>query len=302
VLTGGRPVPRKEAVFTFEVTDDVDALRAPRFRSSGSSPKGRPKFIFDAELNTYSPLRGQGRSTTNCSRSFPFAGNYVVEALVSHNFFLPAHFSTELKILTEEQEVQASGEGPLSDLPHQRCGHPKHDFDDGFTSAVTDYEEGTVTRGKLDPAFKAGTLADRLKSVDAEITRVEKLCEQFRTPANAHGAAVLNWAEDYLKELRSGRRAVEASATDTQVVNPAPGCTSAAARRHHPRRSTWVCLRNAPRTATGFILHDLSQVYEAENYRFEVDNTTAEGAYEGLRRSGRGVSGRHALDCVPGLG
>jgi hypothetical protein len=49
VLTGGRPVPHKEAVFTFEVTDDVDALRAPLIQIQWVVyPKGRPKFVFDS--------------------------------------------------------------------------------------------------------------------------------------------------------------------------------------------------------------------------------------------------------------
>ena len=283
VLTGGRPVPRKEAVFTFEVTDDVDALRAPLIQIQWVVyPKDRPKFVFDAELNTYSPLRGQGPINDQLFEvTFPVAGNYVVEALVSHNFFLPAHFSTELKILTEEQEVNLQEKGPLSGFAAPKGAKTdKHDFDvGGFTSAVTDYEEGTVTRGKLDPAFKAGTLADRLKSIDAEIARVEKLCEQFRTPSNEHGAAVLHWAEDYLKELRSGRSAVEVSATDTQVV-PCTGVYVSRSKKAPSKPLNLVCLQK--RTADGYrvILHDLSQVYEAENYRFEVDNATAEGAYE----------------------
>ena len=283
VLTGGRPVPRKEAVFTFEVTDDVDALRAPLIQIQWVVyPKDRPKFVFDAELNTYSPLRGQGPINDQLFEvTFPVAGTYVVEALVSHNFFLPAHFSTELKILTEEQEVNLQEKGPLSGFAAPKGAKTdKHDFDvGGFTSAVTDYEEGTVTRGKLDPAFKAGTLADRLKSIDAEIARVEKLCEQFRTPSNEHGAAVLHWAEDYLKELRSGRSAVEVSATDTQVV-PCTGVYVSRSKKAPSKPLNLVCLQK--RTADGYrvILHDLSQVYEAENYRFEVDNATAEGAYE----------------------
>ena len=96
-LTGGRPVPHKEAVFTFEVTDDVDALRAPLIHIQRVVyPKGRPKFVFDSELNTYSPLRGQGPINDKLFEvTFPAAGNYVVEALVNQDFFLPAHFSTE---------------------------------------------------------------------------------------------------------------------------------------------------------------------------------------------------------------
>ncbi len=283
VLTGGRPVPGKEAVFTFEVTDDVDALRAPLIQIQWVVyPKGKPKEIFDDELNTYSPLRGDGPINDKLFEvTFPSAGEYVVEAIVNHNFYLTAHFKSELKVLTEEQEVAFQEKGPLSGFAAPTGAKTeKHTFDDvGSVSSAAGYDEGTITRGKLDPAFNAGTLADRLKAIDAEIVRVDKLFKQYEKRPGDQAAAVRNWAEDYLKTLREGRTKIDADGKDTRMV-PCTGVYVSRSKKAPSKALDLICLQK--KTADGYTvtLHDLSQVYESENYEFSVDNDTAEGAYE----------------------
>jgi Domain of unknown function (DUF4157) len=284
VLTGGRPVPDKEAVFTFQTKDDVDALRAPLIQIQWVVyAKDKPKLIFDAELNTYSPLRSQGPINDKLFEvTFPRAGTYVVEAIVNHNFYRTAHFSTEVKVLTEQQEAEYQEKTALAGFAAPTGAKTvKHDFDvGGVTSTLTDYEKGTITRGKLDPKFKTGTFADRLKGIDAEIARVEKLFKQYETRPGEQAAAVRNWAEDYLKTLREGRTKVEADAKDTRLI-PCTGVYVSRSKKAPSKALDLVCLQK--RTADGgyhVVVHDLSQVYENENYVTDVDNDTAEGAYE----------------------
>lgn len=283
VLTGGRPVPGKEAVFTFVTKDDVDAYRAPLIQIQWFAyVKNRPGWIMESEVNMYSPLRDQGRINDKLFEvTFPWAGTYVVEAIVNHNFFTTAHFRTEVKVLTEQQEVDFQEKGPLAGFAAPTgATTKKHDFDvGGITSAITDYEEGTITRGKLDPPFKAPTLADRLKVVDSEVTRVDALAKVYAKRPGDEAAAVRNWAEEYLKTLREGRSKVEADGKDSQLI-PCTGVYVSRSKKAPSKALDLVCLQK--RTPDGYriSLHDLSQVYEAENYHFEVDNPTAEGAYE----------------------
>ncbi|MGK5172310.1 hypothetical protein MY526_17665 [Geodermatophilus sp. CPCC 205761] len=284
VLTGGRPVPGKEAVFTFQTKDDVDALRAPLIQVQWVAyPKDKPKLVFEDELNTYSPLRAQGPVNDKLFEvTFPQAGTYVVEAIVNHNFFRTAHFSTEVKVLTEQKEADFQERTALAGFaaPTGAKTDPRRFDVGGVTSALTDYEEGTITRGPLDPAFRAGSMADRLKGIDAEIARVEALATQYATRRGDQAAAIRNWAEDYLETLREGRTKVEADAKGTRLI-PCTGVFVSRSKKAPSKALDLVCLQK--RTANGgyhVVVHDLSQVYESENYVTDVDNDTAEGAYE----------------------
>lgn len=288
VLTGGRPVPDKEAVFTFQPKDEVDALRSPLIRIQWFAyPQGKPNRVLDRERNTYSPLRPDGPINDKLFEvTFPRAGTYVVEAIVGHNFYRPASFRTEVKVLTEGQEADYQEKDALAGFAVPKGAATKeHTFDVGGLSGLTgSYDEGTITRGKidpkfLDPKFQEGALPDRLKSIDGEIARVDKLMQQYAKASGGDAAAVYHWAEDYLKSLRAGRTKIETDAKDKRLI-PCTGVYVSRSGKAPSKALNLVCLQK--RTDTGYevSLHDLSQVYEAENYQYEVENSTAEGAYE----------------------
>lgn len=284
VLTGGRPVSSKETVFTWQAKDEVDAFRAPFIEVRWFAyPQGHPDQILEWEVNKYSPLRSTGPVNDKFFEvTFLKAGTYVIEALVHHNFFMPAHFKTEVKILTEQAEVDFQEKGAMAGFTAPTGAKTtKHDFDvGGFTGAVTDYEEGTVTRGQLDPAFKSGTLEDRLKGIDGEIKRVDAVFKSYEKRQGEQAASVRNWAEDYLKTLREGRAKVAAEGKDGTLV-PCTGVYVSRSKKAPSASLDLVCLqKRLPNGNYHVSLHDLSQVYEPENYFFEVENATGEGAYE----------------------
>jgi hypothetical protein len=285
VLTTGRPVPDKESVFTFTVKDEVDALRVTFIQIQWFAYEaGKPKFPYlEYELNKYIPSRGQGRLNDQLFEvTFPKPGTYTIEALVNHSFYLPAAFKIDVKVLSESDEAAFQEKTALAGFATDKGAKTsEHDFDVGtVTSAVTDYEEGTITRGKLDPKFKPGTLGDRMKAIDAEIARVEKLFKSYENRQGKQAAAVANWAEEYLKTLRDGRDTIGKEAAGSRVV-PCTGVYVSRSKKAPSASLDLVCLQT--RTADGgykVVLHDLTQVYEAENYRFSAENKTAEGAYE----------------------
>ena len=156
VLTTGRPVPHKESVFTFKVRDEVDALRVTFIQiqwfayESGKSPVP----YLERELNKYIPSRGQGPINDQLFEvTFPKPGTYTIEALVNHSFFLPAPFKIDVKVLSEADEAAFQEKTALAGFATDKDAKTsKHDFDvGGVTSSVSDYEEVTLSRCKLDP-------------------------------------------------------------------------------------------------------------------------------------------------------
>ncbi|GIM96623.1 eCIS core domain-containing protein [Paractinoplanes toevensis] len=283
VLMGGRPVPGKEAVFTFQPKDEVDALRAPLIHIQWFAyPKGAPKMIVEDENNTYSPLRADGPindKTFEVTFSDPWT--FVIEAIVNHNFYRTASFRTEVKVLTEDQEVDYQEKDALTGFAAPKGAQVKaHNFDvGGLSETLGSYDDGTITRGKLDPKFVPGNLADRLKVIDGEIDRVDKLMKQYANSPSPDAVAVHNWAEDYLKTLREGRGKIEGDAKDKQVI-PCTGVYVSRSGKAASKALDLVCLQKQTDTGYEISLHDLSQVYESENYHYEATSSTAEGAYE----------------------
>jgi hypothetical protein len=277
---GARPIPRKPMTFTFVVDDDVDAFKAPWIDIKWSA--SRDGTVVGSEVTSYSPLKGDrifNDKTFNVT--FPAAGIYAIDAFVNHNFFRPAHFETDVQVLSESEEAKHLDEEALKGfaLP----GTEKStDFDVGrITGALTDYEEGKVTTGRLDPGFKPGTTGDRLKVIDEEIARVEKLQQEFAGRAGPEGKQVQEWAKTYLKKLHEGERAVVADTLIEQRQHvPAQGVYVSRSKNVRSGQLSLLCLLS--RTSAGYkvVLHDLTQLYEADNYRYEAEAAKPEDAYK----------------------
>lgn len=284
VLTGGRPVPKKEAVFTFRTKDEVDAFRAPWIQIQWVAyPEGHPDKPVDSELNTYSPLRSDGPINDKTFEvAFEDAGTYVIEALVHHNFYRSATFRTAVKVLTEDQETDHQEKTALAGLVGSGpTTTERKDFDvGGLSEIVSAFDEGSVTKGPLTPDFRPPTLAERLKVADDEIIRIEKLVQQYKnSKEGTQGAAIKKWAETYLATLQAGRDRVAAAARD-KVVVPCGGVYVSRSGKAGSKALDLVCLLELTGGGYAVELHDISQVYETENYRFRAAGQNAEQAFE----------------------
>ena len=283
---GGRPVPKQPVRFTFEVLDDVDAFRAPwiDIRWMATFEKGGNRIPVDSEVTSYSPLRGDRvLNDKSFEVTFPSVGTFVVDAFVNHNFFRPAHFKADVRVLSEGAEVEHLEGDALKGfaLPGKE---EKTTFDVGsITGALTSYEHGSVTRGKLDPGYKPETVDERLAGVDAEITRVETLQQEFGKRQGAEATQVVKWAGTYLKTLREGRRSIVG---DTLVADakhvPVQGVYVSRSKGVRSGALSLLCLLT--RTASGYkvVLHDMTQLYEASSYRFEAEAAKPEQAFKAV--------------------
>src|SRR5436189_301944 len=77
--------------------------------SGNSSPALKEKNLHD-EVN-YIPIDDEGVFNRKHGKfEFHFEGVYIIEAIVDHNFFLPNHFRTSVKVLDEQKVLKEKEE------------------------------------------------------------------------------------------------------------------------------------------------------------------------------------------------
>ncbi|MBN1204065.1 MAG: DUF4157 domain-containing protein [Myxococcaceae bacterium] len=286
VNRSGYLVPNKEAVFSFEVRDDVGAWRAPFISIQWIAyPEGSPEKAkwIDSEVTNYSPVRSPGLLNDKTFEvTFVAEGTYIIEALVNHNFFRPKLFTRRVKVRSEESVAETLREDALSGFRQGPGTTTKHQFDVGFiTGAVTQYEEGTITRGKLAADFKAPTLEERLKSIDAERDRLRELIKNYEGRKDSESSSIREWAESYLKTLDEGREKIakEAAAPATTTV-PCRGVFVSRVPQIPSGPLNLLCHFTRSNGQYIVTVHDITQLFERENYRVQESGPTFEAAVE----------------------
>ena len=297
-------IPQKEVAFTFQVEDKRDAFRAPLIRihwfahakdpKSPKSPRFKGIMVSgldipwqETERNVYSPLKDSGFVNDKFFEvKFPSSGIYVVEAIVDHNFFLPNHFKIEVEVRSEKETVSLLEKEALKGFVQEGSGkEKKYDFDVGsVTGLVTDYEEGTITRGEIDPKFKGETVKQRLKAIDDEKKRIKALLKTYKGKRTSDAYAIREWATHYLKKLSQGRRRIAKEATAPGTFNvPCQGTYVSRTKGVPSANLNILCLlKKTKDNKYQVILHDISQVYENDNYRVSETADSAEDSAEAV--------------------
>ena len=141
-----------------------------------------------------------------------------------------------------------------------------------------------MTRGKLDPGYKPETVDERLAGVDAEITRVETLQQEFGKRQGAEATQVVKWAGTYLKTLREGRRSIV-------------GDTLIADAKHVPVQGVYVSRSKGVRSGALSLLCLL----DAHGVRLQGRPARHDPALRGLQLSLRGGGGQAGAGVQGGL-
>lgn len=294
-------VAKKPVTFTFEVRDDVDALRVPWIIihwNAYNDPKSPTTGSWkDNDRIQYNPLDDDGRlNRKHWEVEFPAEGIYDIVAIVDHNFFLPNVFTTSVKVQDEEKVLQA-----------KEAAAYKGFLDPGTTSDIDfdlwEYSKGTVTKGKLSSSFKGASAEEQIAGMDAEITRIKTIVDTYKKSNTADGVAMVEWGENYLKEMEAAKKDM----TDTKDEKDASGNTTEhvlACKGTYVSRTKGV--RSDDLKLTCFIkkdsqwtpaaeespsveefgytitLYDYTQLFENEVYSFTQFAGTSEGAMQAL--------------------
>ncbi len=294
-------VAKKPVTFTFEVRDDVDALRVPwitiRWYANSDPKSAAPANWKDDKPIRYAPLDSDGvLNRKHWEVAFPAEGVYDIVAIVDHNFFLPNVFRTSVRVQDEEKVLQA-----------REAAAYKGFLDPGTTSDIDfdllEYSKGTVTRGKLSSSFKGATADEQIAGIDTEITRIKTIIDNYKKSETPEGIAMVEWGEKYLEQLEAGKKKL----TDTRDEKDASGNS---AQHVLACKGTYVSRTKGVRTddlkLTCYIkkdsemteaaeespseevfgytitLYDYTQLFENEIYTFHQFAETSEGAMQAL--------------------
>ncbi len=294
-------IAKKPVSFSFEVKDDVDALRVPyvgvRFYANSDPQSQAPKNWSDDKNLHYFPLDDDGwRNRKHWDVEFPAEGIYNIVAIVDHNFFLPNVFRTSVKV-QDETKV----------LKDKEVAVYKGVFDPGTTSDVDfdlwKYSGGTVTRGKMASTFKGANADAQVAGIDAEIKRIQTVVDSYKKSDTPDGIAMVEWGEKYLEKLKDGRKKLTETRDETDSAGNKTqhilACKGTYVSRSKGVRSGDLKLTcfikkdsilipgpdDAPATTVdGYrvTLLDNTQLYENEVYKFDEFGETSEEAMKAL--------------------
>lgn len=278
VNLSGYLVPGKKAQFTFNVEDDVDPFRVPHIsiRWFAHDAGDRSKLV-NKEVTNYIPVRAQSILD---DRIFDFTiektGAYEIEALVYYNFFQPALFKTTVRVVTETALAKELNEEELKGFAQSGQSRP-HLFDVG---GLTGYQMGTVTRGQLDPKAVILSIEDRLKATENEEQLVKDLIATYEGQKTAESAQVVDWAKNYLKTLKESGGALKTAKKKGGVPLGVKGVFVSRTADVPSKSLNLLCYFLTTPGGYQLFLHDFTQLYEPEDYRFEANDKTVDKAEE----------------------
>lgn len=271
----GYLVPTQEARFIFEVLDDRDAFRVPMISIQWFAyPKGEPNKRVDSEVTNYIPVRSEGLlNDKTFNVTFDKAGEYVIEALVQHNFFRPNTFMEPARVVTEtalaeeinKEELEGFA-GPGATTPHL------------YNIGGGGMQMGTVARGQLDPKATILSIENRLKTVADEEKLVRDLIEKYKGQNTREAKEVTKWAKNYLESIEESKTSLK---KDKGGIPLGVRGVFVSRESEVPTKAlTLLCYFF--RTSGGYllILRDFTQLYEKEDYRFEASDKTIEKSEE----------------------
>jgi hypothetical protein len=281
-------VPGLEAEFRFEVTDEVDAFRVAfitiEWEARTVSAPGETRRVVEDERDRYSPGDDDAFEV-----EFDHPGTYEIHAFVYHNFYLPAHFSTQVVVTTEEAILESMREADAAQWGRE-LREGSHEFSDVFAGLVTDYEEGVRAVGELtETAAEAHetVFTDREARLRAELAQLDALLGQFAEESAQRD--IVEYVEARRDRLQEALRDLSSVADDRRrVAHPVPVRGFFASRTSGIRSAPlelvayfYSSVESGDRVYEGHLL-DQTELYESQHYHFEEDGDSFEEMMEGL--------------------
>ncbi len=237
ITNADRLVPGMEAQFRFQTLDTVDAWRNPhvtihweawRVDTDADSTSVRT-FIGDDNMH-YIETRAEGwLNERTFDVTFDAEGDYEIHAFVDHNFYLPAHFMTMVRVKTETARADEARAEVADAFGHEDAATIESDYrfdainteEFLFGSAIggpltgwamsellDDYERGTRAEGTLVEAVAHdATFAfyQRLGELDDEIMRLQATLDALEA---RHQDDLAGYVRERLGRLTAARERV----------------------------------------------------------------------------------------------
>ncbi|HTF09967.1 MAG TPA: DUF4157 domain-containing protein, partial [Asanoa sp.] len=308
-----RLVPGLEAQFTFETRDAVDAFRVPLvkihwYARKAPGPGGQPGPVIEDDVTDYVEVSAHGVLNERIFEvTFPEKGIYEIHAFVDHNFYLPAHVTTQVEVTTEDAilaEFRAAGEPAWG----AETSSKKHEFaeiedDEQLLTSIllgpsagaamdTGYTEGTQAEGRLDPAVAARSAlagADRIAELSTERDRLDALAADYRAQGMPDDDVVLTSIEDRRDRVADAISDLEKlPTTGAGAAHVVPSRGFYASRTHGipsaPLKLVAYFTVSGTGTDTTYHGHllDQSELLESTHFHLERTADSFEGVMEAL--------------------
>lgn len=268
----------KEGRFHFEVDDRADAFRVPIVTIRWVvTPAAEPQRHLDQETTRYGELDGP----EHYEYEFENVGTYRIHAFVSHNFYLSNYFSMDVEVTTEQQRL-----GELETEAYNGFGTidrtEAHEYDTALLDEIgaDRFQHGTRTFGRLPADFHVATFDERLEFLRREIARIDAFIADHESSGSGRDRDMVRYARTYLETLETTERQLQgehdAGAVFFEIrgayVSRTPGAQS------RPLRLMANCRRVDGEVQV--VIHDHTQAFEPENFRFEEEGANFSEAIE----------------------
>lgn len=220
VNLSGSLSPGERSVWKFRVDDDRDAFRVPHiyvaWAAFAQNKDGSTGEKVSSENTHAIPVRSQGLLNDS---EFDFTvrktGNYVVKAIVNHNFFRPAYFEEPFVVEDEflqSERVFKEGHG---DLIEKDQGWSEDFFDHG---GEFDYRLGRKRRGTLKGDVHATTNEELVKELENQKADTRKRIDALIAADPSRKEALEDAYKDREEEIDDQIKKVQAKGGTTALV------------------------------------------------------------------------------------
>lgn len=268
----------KEGRFHFEVDDRADAFRVPVVTIRWVvTPAAEPQRHLDQETTRYGELDGP----EFYEFEFENVGTYRIHAFVSHNFYLSNYFSMDVEVTTEQQRL-----GELTSEAFNGFGTVSrteaHEYDTALLDEVgaDRFQHGYRSFGQLPDDFQVRTFDQRLEYLRREIARIQAFIADHESSGSGRDRDMVRYARTYLETLERTETQLQGEHDSGAIffdirgayVSRTPGAQS------RPLQLVANCRRVDNEVQV--VIHDHTQAFEPENFRFEKEEDTFSEAVE----------------------
>ncbi len=308
-----RLVPGMEAQFRFRTLDTVDEFRVSHvhihweaWRVETASDGTVTRTFIDDDSTNYIETRAESLiNERTFDLTFATEGDYEIHAFVDHNFYLPAHFMTMVRVKTESARADETRAASADAFGYETAIDDEYRFteidDEEFYTGIAiggplvglamsefseGYEQGSRAEGSLvERVANDATFAfeQRLAELDAELARLDASILALSGTGNSDVVEYLRERRDRLTAARDRVRDIYGTPDTTAPVTYGVATQSFFISRRSGVRNTrlrllcWYTLTGSGESEE-FLLHliDQTELTETEHYEFDVQTADFE--------------------------
>ncbi len=211
-------------------------------------------------------------------------GYYAVHAIVTHNYFHPAHFWIPIEVKYESQRIRELQNETFAGMGNTEWSIIPHDFatgklDDSVIGSGQ-YHNGSIGRGQLPDDWVALTPKQRMRWLKDKKASIKALIKEYGDSSSPGHKDIADYARHYLETLNDTESRIKDERADGYRFFECRA-TYVSRKANYPDRALHLTpLAHVTDESATVKIHDHSQVSEPRDYHFARSAGTFEGALE----------------------